>query len=147
MEAFRCLLKGFHLGFKVGGDEMEVSHPLFSDDTFIFCETCIDKIFCHCLVFLIWFEAIFRLKINPEKSKLIPIVGITNMEQLVVVLGCWVGVFPSMYLGLLLRASYKLMAILDVVNVGCCTPCFWRLFHDWKLLVLKCSYWDHKENW
>ena len=88
MEAFRCLLKGFHLGFKVGGDEMEVSHPLFSDDNFIFCETCIDKIFCHCLVFLLWFEAIFRLKINPEKRKLIPIVGITNMEQLVVVLGC-----------------------------------------------------------
>lgn len=48
-----------------------------------------------------WFEAISRLRINLEISELIPIGGVTNVKELVVVLGCKVGRLPSTYLSLL----------------------------------------------
>lgn len=47
------------------------------------------------------FEAISRLRINLEISELIPIGGVTNVKELVVVLGCKVGRLPSTYLSLL----------------------------------------------
>ena len=39
-----------------------------------------------------WFEAISRLKINLEKSELIPIRVVSNMEDLAGVLGCKVAI-------------------------------------------------------
>lgn len=47
------------------------------------------------------FEAISRLRINLEISELIPIGGVTNVKELVVVLGCKVRRLPSTYLSLL----------------------------------------------
>lgn len=54
-----------------------------------------------------WFEVILDLKINLEKSELIPIRGIANVEDLDKVLGCRVGSLPTKYLGLLLQASFR----------------------------------------
>lgn len=65
---------GFIDGFSVGERDdvgVEVSHLLFADDTLILCDASKEKLECVSWVFM-WFEAIFRLKINLEKSELIP---------------------------------------------------------------------------
>ena len=54
-----------------------------------------------------WFEACSGLKINLEKSELIPIGDVHNMEEFAKVLGCKVGTLPTIYLGLPLGAPYK----------------------------------------
>ena len=54
-----------------------------------------------------WFEACSSLKINLEKSELIPIGDVHNMEEFAKVLGCKVGTLPTIYLGLPLGAPYK----------------------------------------
>ena len=64
-----------------------------------------------------WFEFAFsRLKINLEKSELILIGSIPNMELLDDELGCKVGSLPSTYLGLLL---------VNVTNL-------WQPWKEWK---------------
>ena len=80
MEAFSCLIsraeeKGFIRGFKVMGRReagASVSHMLFADDTLLFCEDNRDQ-----LVFWKWvvisFEVVSCLKINLQKSEIIPV--------------------------------------------------------------------------
>ena len=53
-----------------------------------------------------WFETCFGLKINLEKSELIPVGKVLNLEEFVEVLGCKVRSLPSTYLGLPLDAPY-----------------------------------------
>ncbi|KAL6325664.1 hypothetical protein AAG906_023509 [Vitis piasezkii] len=48
-----------------------------------------------------------RLKINLEKSELIPVGNVPNMKELAEVLGYKVGALPTTYLSLLLDAPYK----------------------------------------
>ena len=48
-----------------------------------------------------------RLKINLEKSAIIPIGRVDDVEALAVDLGCKVGNLPSTYLGLPLGVQYK----------------------------------------
>ena len=52
----------------------------------------------------VWFEAIFGLKIILEKSKLIPIGVVSNMEDLARVLGCMVSNLLATYFGFPLGA-------------------------------------------
>ena len=54
-----------------------------------------------------WFEACSGLKINLEKSELIPIGDVHNREEFAEVLGYKVGTLPTTYLGLPLGAFYK----------------------------------------
>ena len=54
-----------------------------------------------------WFEAISRLRINLNKSEIIPMGHITEMESLSSELGCKISSLPSSYLGLPLGASHK----------------------------------------
>ena len=56
---------------------------------------------------VIWFEAIFGLKINLGKSELVPIGVVHNFELLLNVLGCKQGTLPIKYLGLPLNAKFK----------------------------------------
>ena len=51
---------------------MEASHLLFADDTLVFCKDSQDQMF-HLSWLLMWFEASLRLKIDLDKSELIPI--------------------------------------------------------------------------
>ena len=85
---------------------MEVSHLLFLDDTLIFCNVGKENIEYLSWVFM-WFEALSGLKINLDKCKPIPIKDVSNLEDLVWVLGCKVDAFPTTYLRLLLEAPYK----------------------------------------
>ena len=47
-----------------------------------------------------WFEAFSGLKINLNKSEIIPLGRVDNMEELAAELGCGVGSLPTKYLGL-----------------------------------------------
>ena len=65
---------------------------------------------------LMWFETISRLRINLDKSELIPMRRVENISDLTFELGCKVGSLPSTYLGLPLSASFKLVATWDGVE-------------------------------
>ena len=62
-----------------------------------------------------WFEAISGLRINLEKSELILVGCVENVEDLAAKLGCKVGSLPSSYLGLLLGVTFKSVAAWDGV--------------------------------
>ena len=57
------------------------------------------------------FEAVSGLHINLAKSKLVPVGEVTNMGELVALLGCSMSSLPMTYLGLPLGAKFKDRAI------------------------------------
>ena len=58
-----------------------------------------------------WFEAISSLKINLDKSELIPVGEVSSAEELARVVECKVGSLPSTYLGLPLGTSFKSLPV------------------------------------
>ena len=56
---------------------------------------------------LIWFEAVFGLKINLGKSELVPVGVVHDIDLLLNVLRCKQGTLPMKYLGLPLGAKFK----------------------------------------
>ncbi|RVW65596.1 putative ribonuclease H protein [Vitis vinifera] len=94
------------------GAEIRVSHLLFADDTLVFCENSQEQLaFLSWL--LLWFEAISGLRINLNKSEILPVGRVENAELLAAELGCKVGSLPSTYLGLPLGASHKSVMVWD----------------------------------
>ena len=63
-----------------------------------------------------WFEAVSGLRINLNKSEIIPIDPVGNMEELALELGCKVGSLPTSYLGLPLGAKHKTLSVWDSVE-------------------------------
>ena len=63
-----------------------------------------------------WFEAVSGLRINLEKSELIPVGRVENIDDLALDFGCKVGSLPSTYLGLPLGALFKSMTVWDGVE-------------------------------
>ena len=122
MAALSCLLKrakigGFLLSCRVRGKGsvgVQISR-LFADDKFIFCEAYQDQLTYLSWV-LVWFEAILGLRINLDKSKLIPIGRMDNLGELALEFGCKVGAFPSSYYGLPLGDLFKSMVTWDEVE-------------------------------
>ena len=94
-----------------------MSHLLFVNDTLIFSDSNKEQLEALSWAFM-WFEAISGLKINLDKSKLIPIIEITNIEDLASMLGCKVGSLPSTYWGLPLGVPFKSIHAWDVVEEG-----------------------------
>ena len=60
-----------------------------------------------------WFEAISGLRINLNKSEILPVGRVENLEVLALEAGCKVGRLPSSYLGLPLGAHHKSVVIWD----------------------------------
>ncbi|RVW23091.1 hypothetical protein CK203_099981 [Vitis vinifera] len=83
---------------------MQAGHQ--KDDTLIVCDASKENLEHLSWVFM-WFEPCSWLKINLEKSELILIRDVPNMEEVVEVLGCKVGALLNTYLGLPLGAPYK----------------------------------------
>ena len=109
---------GFINGFLVIGRHdvgVEVSHVFFVDDTLIICDASKENLEHLSWVFM-WFEPCSWLKINLEKSELILIRDVPNMEEVVEVLGCKVGALLNTYLGLPLGAPYKSSRIWERVE-------------------------------
>ena len=123
MEALSCLFKrakegGFLSGWQLsdkGGAGVEITHLLFADDTLVFCEPSIDQV-SYLSWLLMWFEAMSGLKVNLDKSEIIAVGRVENVEELALEFGCKVSKFPSSYLGLPLDARYKEEAIWDGVE-------------------------------
>ena len=67
------------------------------DDTLLFCEPCLDQLIYLSWV-LFWFELSSRLKINLNKSGLIVVGEVANVEEVASLLGCKVGKLPTTYL-------------------------------------------------
>ena len=123
MEVLSCLLararEGVYLsGFKVlgrNGEGLEISYLLFADDTLVFCEATSFQMTYLSWLFM-WFEAISDLKINLDKSELIPVGRVSNVMELVAISGCKVGALPTTYLGLPLGTAHNLVVAWDRVE-------------------------------
>ena len=63
-----------------------------------------------------WFEAMSGLRINLDKSELIPVGCVDDVEELTAAIGCKVGSLPTTYLGLPLGAQYRSLAVWDGVE-------------------------------
>ena len=74
------------------------------------------------------FEAVSSLKINLNKSKIIPIGPVAKMEELASKLGCKVGSLPTSYLGLPLNAKHKALGVWDSVEER-----FRKRLTSWKI--------------
>ena len=75
-----------------------------------------------------WFEACLGLRINLEKSEMIPVGRVHNIEGLSLELGCKVGELPSCYLGMPLGATFNSLAAWDGVEERFC-----RRLAMWKM--------------
>ena len=97
------------------GEELVISHLLYTNDKLLFCEANKDQ-----LKFLSWtlmcFEAVSSLRINLNKSEIIPIGLVGNVEELASELGYEVGSLPPSYLGLPLGAKHKTLGVWDSVE-------------------------------
>ena len=98
MEVFSTLIDGvavggFLTGYKVRGrygEDLKITHLLFADDTLVFCQDSTElMIFLRWI--LVWFEALSGLKINLDKSSILPM---GDGESLARKLGCKVGELP-----------------------------------------------------
>ncbi|RVX06966.1 putative ribonuclease H protein [Vitis vinifera] len=98
-----------------GGEGVNVSHLLFADDTLVFCGASKVQLL-HLNWILMWFEAMSGLRINLDKSELIPVGCVNNVEELAAAIGCKVGSLPTSYLGLPLGAQYRSRAVWDGVE-------------------------------
>ena len=81
---------GFLSGYKLrdrGGNKVQVSHLLFEDDTMVFCENSRDQIMDLSRV-LLWFEALFGMRINLDKSSILPVGDVERPDLLALELGC-----------------------------------------------------------
>ena len=109
------------------GEEMVISHLLYADDTLLFCKADKDELKFISWT-LMWFKAVSGLKINLNKSEIIPIGTVANMEELALELGCKVGTLPTTYLGLPLGAKHKALSVWDSVEER-----FRERLASWKL--------------
>ena len=85
---------------------IRISHLLFAYDTIIFCDASIEQIFSIRLV-LTCFQAFTGLKVNVEKSEIVPIGEVSNVQTLANILQYRVGSLPMIYLGMPLGTLYK----------------------------------------
>ena len=106
---------------------MTICHLLYVDDTLLFCEVDNDQLKFISWI-LMWFEATLGLKINLNKSEIIPIGPVTNAEELASELGCKIGSLPTFYLGLPLGAKHKAFGVWDSIEER-----FRKRLASWKI--------------
>ncbi|RVW95640.1 LINE-1 reverse transcriptase-like [Vitis vinifera] len=111
----RAVAGGYLSGCSIQGDRrhnLKISHLFFADDTIVFCEANKEHL-THLSWILLWFEAASGLRINLDKSEIILVGVVEEIEEMAVELGCRVGSLPSQYLGLPLGASNKAPSVWD----------------------------------
>ena len=80
----RAVEGGFLSGCRIQGGRqpVHISHLLFADDTIVFCEARKEHL-THLSWILFWFEAASGLRINLDKSEIIPVGEVEEMEEMV----------------------------------------------------------------
>ncbi|RVW49859.1 putative mitochondrial protein [Vitis vinifera] len=109
---------GFIKGCRIWRDReqaVKVTHLLFADDTIIFCEAKKEALL-HLGWVLFWFEAASGLKINLDKSMVIPVGEVDGVLDMAAEIGCRVGQLPTVYLGLPLEAPNRDVSAWDGVE-------------------------------
>ena len=91
-----------------------ISHLLFADDTILFCDAELDQLL-YIRMILSCFEVVTSLCVNMEKSEMVPVGKVGNIEMLANSLDCQVGSLPLAYLGMPLGASYKAVSVWDPI--------------------------------
>ena len=102
----RVVAGGFLSGCSIRGGRrtnLKISHLFFADDTVMFCEANKEHL-THLSWILFWFEAASGLRINLDKSEIIPVGVVEEIEEMAAELGCRVGLLPSVF-GLAIRGS------------------------------------------
>lgn len=100
---------GWIKGFKMeghSGNNIEISHSLYADDTLLMCEADRNQVL-HLRVVLLAFEVVTGLKINLAKSSMFSLNADSDINMLADIMGCKVEKFPTTYLGLPLGAKFK----------------------------------------
>ena len=118
MDALSCLIdRAVQGGFlsscyirRRNEEGMVVSHFLYADDTLLFCGADQGQL-AHLSWLLMWFEIISGLRINLNKSEIIPVGSIAEVEALGFELECKVGALLSSCLGLPLGAPHNSVAV------------------------------------
>ncbi|XP_059284805.1 uncharacterized protein LOC132038094 isoform X2 [Lycium ferocissimum] len=110
-------IKGFNVS-TMSGDNLEISHLQYADDTLIVCDADIEQLKILRVIFIL-FEAISGLHINWNKSFLYPVNEVTNINMLAGILGGKVGELPTIYLGMPLGAKRKSKELWNSVLEKC----------------------------
>ena len=134
MEVFLILVdkaavEGLISGYKFmdrSGEEVQVTHLLFANDTLVFCWDTKEQM-ANVSWILLWFKAISRLNINLEKSTVLPVGHMEDLEGLSRELGCKIGSLPTSYLGLPLGERRNSTSVWDGVEAR-----FRRKLAIWK---------------
>ena len=92
----------------------QITHLLFVDATLVFCKDT-EEHMTHLCWILAWFEALSGLN-NLEKSSLLLLGRVDDVEGLAFELGCSIGSLPTEYLGLPLGAKHKEARVWDGVE-------------------------------
>ena len=83
--------------FGVEEDNLKISHLFFADDIVVFCEANKEHL-THLSWILFWFEAALGLRINLDKSEIIPVGVVEEIDELAAELGCgWVRCLHSIW--------------------------------------------------
>ncbi|RVX01885.1 Transposon TX1 uncharacterized 149 kDa protein [Vitis vinifera] len=101
--------------WKGRGQAVNITHLLFADDTIVFCEAKKESLLYLSWI-LLWFEAASGLKINLEKSMVIPVGEVEGVLDMAAEIGCKVGQLPTVYLGLPLGAPNRASYVWDGVE-------------------------------
>ena len=103
------LLRGFQVG-SANSIGVRISHLLFADDAILFCDDSRDQVLSIRLA-LSCFQAFTGLKVNVEKSEIVPVGEVGNIDALANILRCRVGSLPMKYLGMPLGTPYKTASV------------------------------------
>ena len=93
----------------------QVTHLLFANDTLVFCRDSKEQL-AYLSWVLLWFEALFGLKINMQKSSIMPVGNVVNLDDLALKVGCRTRTLPTTYLGLPLGMRHNATAVWDVIS-------------------------------
>ena len=123
MEVFSNLVDkaaswGFLTGFNIANrqrEEEHITHLLFVDNTLVFYNDTREQL-AYLSWVLLWFEAIPGLKINLEKSSILPVKTVENLEDLAAELDSRKENLPTTYLGLPLGMKRKSIQVWDGVE-------------------------------
>ena len=123
MEVFSIMMdkaaqEGLMSGYKIvnrEGEEVQITHLLFANDALVFCKDSKDQM-AYLNRILLWFEAFSGLKINPDKSSMLAMGNVDDIEGLAMELGCSTRILPTNYLGLPLGARRNSTYVWDGVE-------------------------------